>query len=199
MTNSFGDISIVNEAKFPVQDFNAFINFFQIQAKKYSNNIYIRYQVLKNGIIHVETLTYEQTDRIATNLACSLHTSLHTKSTIAILEDYSVAYLILLLALLKLRIPILLISVRNTSEAVQNLLQQVNADALIYGSAYCDIKDNINQYMTKDIECVLTPELKNLQELKDVPLSPKHDILLDQSFSSKDLDKTDIIVHRYMK
>lgn len=79
----FGDISIVNESKFPVKDHNSFIKNFQVQAKKYSDNIYIRYETVSNGDIHVETLIYKQADRIASNLACITHGALGNKSTIA--------------------------------------------------------------------------------------------------------------------
>lgn len=189
------DIRVVQEAKFPVHKFYAFINFFQIQAKKFSDNIYLRYEVMtEDHEIQVKTLTYGETDRIATNLACSLHDRLHGATTIALMEDYSATYLILMLALFKLRIPLLAVSVRNTAEAVQNLLNQVNADVFIYGSVYSNIKNSIQQDLP-EVKCVSTP-IMNFQELKYDPVHPDVDILLDSTFTSEDMNKTDLIVHR---
>ncbi|KAG2210850.1 hypothetical protein INT47_000004, partial [Mucor saturninus] len=177
-----------------VHEFNSFINFFQTQAKKFSDNIYLRYEVMTpQHDIQVETLTYGETDRIATNLACALHDRLHTASTIALMEDYSVTYLILMLALFKLRIPLLVVSVRNTPESVQNLLSQVNADAFVYGPLYTDVKESLQRDMP-GVQSIQTPPM-NFQELKSAPLHRDVDTLLDSKFTSEDLDKTNLIVH----
>lgn len=61
MAPLFDDMPLGKEALYPVKGCYSFLNFFQKQAKKFSNNIYIRYQVvLPEGDVTVKTLTYEQ-------------------------------------------------------------------------------------------------------------------------------------------
>lgn len=194
---SFDDITLVKEPRYPVHDYCCFINLFQKQAKKFEHNIYIRYEVLSSeGEIVVKTLTYGQVDLIATNLACVLYEKLGNKSVISLLEDHSVYYLIMLYTLYKLRIPVQMISARNSSAAVCSLLQQVNSDCLFYGIYYQHIKDIVSEE-NKSIECFLIPDL-DLENLSKKPLNPRWSEILDQKFTEEDLDKPVTIVHRYV-
>ena len=192
----YEDISPVREAEFPMAEYGTFINFLRKQAHKYHHYIYSRYQV-KNAQdeISVKTLTYGQLDTITSNLACILHGSLSTKTTIAIIDNHSLHYLVLLMALLKLRIPIMLISPRNSAAAVINLMNQVNADALLYGESYTAIKDAASIECSQDIHYEPIPSL-DLEYLTGIPLSSKYEELFDQEFTEEDHEKVCIIAHR---
>lgn len=192
---SFDDISLVKEAPYPVKNYYSFINLFQKQAEKYRDNIYLRYEVISTeGEIEVKTLTYGQVDLITTNLACDFYVKLGKKSVISILEDHSVYYLILLYTFYKLRIPVQMISTRNSSASVCSLLNQANSDCLVYGASYKHIKDVVLEE-NLDFECFPTLEL-NLEELSKKNINPRWDQILDQNFTEEDLYKTLTIVHR---
>ncbi|KAG2237907.1 hypothetical protein INT48_002212 [Thamnidium elegans] len=190
----FDDMSLIKEGKFSANDYYTFINLFQSQAKIFENNVYVHYQVTGvDGELEIKTLTYGQVDLISSNLACSLYELLNKKTVISILEDHSVYYLILLYTFYKLRIPIQMISTRNSPTAVSNLLKQADSDCLIYGKSYLPIKDIVLE-KNMGIECFLSPEL-NLEELSKYPLNPEFDQIIDQNFNESDLNKTAIMVH----
>ncbi|GAA5795097.1 hypothetical protein HPULCUR_000449 [Helicostylum pulchrum] len=190
----FDDISLIKEGKFSANDYYTFINLFQSQVKIFEDNTYVRYQVTgAEGELETKSLTYGQVDLISSNLACSLHASLNKKTVISILEDHSVYYLILLYTFYKLRIPIQMISTRNSPAAVSNLLKQTDSDCLIYGKSYLSIKDIVLEENV-GIECFLSPEL-NLEELSKYPLNPEYDQLIDQNFNESDLNKIAIMIH----
>lgn len=191
----FDAMSLVKEPHFPVKDYYSFINLFQKQAEKFKNNIYVRYEAVSNeGVIEIKTLTYGQVDLITTNLACEFHEKLSRKAVISILEDHSVYYVILLYALFKLRVPVQMISTRNSLASVCSLLSQVNSECLVYGESYQDITEAVSKELMA-IECLPRPCL-NLEELSKVPLNPNFDQILDRDFTEKDLKRSLIIVHR---
>ncbi|KAG2237908.1 hypothetical protein INT48_002213 [Thamnidium elegans] len=191
---SFDDITLVKEPQYPVHDYYCFINLFQKQAEKFKHNIYLRYEDLSSeGEIEVKTLTYGQVDLIATNLACDLYEKLGNKSVISVLEDHSVYYLIMLYTLYKLRIPVQMISARNSSAAVCSLLQQVNSDCLVYGIYYQHIKDIVSEE-NRNVECFPIPNF-DLENLLKKPLNPIWSEILDQNFTEEDLDRSVTIVH----
>ncbi|KAI9363163.1 hypothetical protein BD770DRAFT_440387 [Pilaira anomala] len=190
----FDAMSLVKEPHFPVKDYYSFINLFQKQAEKFKDNIYVRYETVSNeGVIKIKTLTYGQVDLITTNLACKFHEKLSKKAVISILEDHSVYYVILLYALFKLRVPVQMISTRNSVASVCSLLNQVNSECLVYGESYQNIKEAVSKELMA-IECLPRPGL-NLEELSKVPLNPKFDQILDQNFTEKDLKRSLAIVH----
>lgn len=195
--SSFDEISLVKEPRFSIKDYGCYINLFQKQAKKHKDNVYVRYEVVSvEGNIQVKTLTYGQVDLIITNLACEFYEKFAKKSVIFMLEDHSVYYLILLYTFYKLRVPVQMISTRNSSSAVCSLLNQVNSDCLLYGDSYQQIR-NYTLKEIVDIESIPRPKL-NLEELSKAPLNPNFEKILDQTFTEKDLKKTLNIGHRYI-
>lgn len=113
-------------------------------AKKFGENPCAYYQDLDiNGNIVVKKLTYEQVDRISSNLACILHPILADYSVVALMESHSFYYYIFSLAIYKLGIPILFLSTRNSSQSACHLLKQVGAQAFIYGESYSHIKETL--------------------------------------------------------
>lgn len=191
----FDDISLIKEGRFRADKYYAFINLFQSQADTHKDNVYIRYQTTTaDGIFTTRTLTYGQVDLISTNLACAFHEKLGHKSVISILEDHSVYYLIILYAFYKLRIPVQMISTRNSPAAICNLLKQADSDCLIYGESYQYIKDVVSEE-NLGIECFSMPAI-NLEELSNCPLYPEFNQILDLNFYEEDLVKIVIMVHR---
>lgn len=201
MTNlSFENMAIIKNPLFPIQDYNAFINFFQKQAQIHRDKVYFRYQTkLSDGNMVVNSLTFGEVDRITSNLACDLYETLGSKSMIALLEDHSVYYPIIQIAIHKLRIPVLLLSPRNSVEYVVDLLAQVNADVLLYGQRFEQIKDEVlvkfKADANNDILFTQTPII-NIQQLVQVPLNSRVTKILNFNFSSEDLSKIVVIIHR---
>lgn len=197
---SFEDMAIVKNPMFSLRDYNAFINLFQKQAQLHCDKIYFRYQMkLSDGSIVVKSLTFGEVDRITSNLACDFHKTLGSKSVIALLEDHSVYYLITQLALQKLRIPVLLLSPRNSAEYVVDLLKQVKADVLIYGQRYELMKNEVmvKARATYDTDILFTPiPSMDFEQLVHIPLHSRVTKILDHSFSTEDLSKTSVIIHR---
>lgn len=193
-------MGIIKNSIFPLHDYNAFINFFQKQAQIHSDKIYFRYQTrLSDGSIVVKTLTFGEVDRITTNLACELYETLGNKSTIVLVEDHSICYPILQIALHKLRVPVLLWSPRNSVDSVVNLLCQVNADVLLYGQRYIQLKDEVmartKAISNTDILFAQVPNI-NTDQLVQSPLNYSATEILDNNFTAKDLSKDFVIIHR---
>lgn len=197
--SSFENMGIVKNPMHHLSDYNAFINFFQKRAQLYRDKVYFRYQAkCSDGNIVVKTLTYGQVDRITTNLACDLYEILGDKTTIALIEDHSVYYVIIQLAIHKLRIPLLLLSPRNSVESVINLLSQVNADALLYGKRYGQLKDEVMAKIKADSDTnVLFTEspVIDFDHLIQIPLNTKASEILDYNFTNEDLEKIFLIIH----
>ncbi|KAG2237909.1 hypothetical protein INT48_002214 [Thamnidium elegans] len=158
------------------------------------DNIYFRYEVPSvKGELEVKTLTYGQVDLITTNLACELYTKLGKEPIVSVLEDHSVNYPILLYALYKLRVPVQMISIRNTPTTVCSLLNEAGSQCLVYGSSYLQVKETISKEIV-GVRCFPVPEL-NLEELSNSPLNSKWDQILNQNFTEEDIEKTVAIIH----
>ncbi|GAA5808035.1 hypothetical protein MFLAVUS_001417 [Mucor flavus] len=131
-------------------------------------------------------------DRISSNLACILHPILADYSVVALMESHSVYYYIFSLAIYKLRIPILFLSTRNSSQSACHLLKQVGAQAFVYGESYSHIKEAVVEEL--DIKHLKMPDI-DIDKMIDHPLNTDSDKLLDRKFTRKDLLKTLLIVH----
>ena len=198
----FDTMSLIREAAYPVQKYGAFVNFFQQQAQRFSDRTYIQYEKesFEDKEPVVETLTYDQVDRITSNLAIELDNSLQCMETIAILEDHSAGYLVLLIALFKLRKPVMILSTRNSSAALTSLLLQANVDTMFYGKNHHQILDDVTRELLleseKEVKFISVPTM-DLDLLAQAPLNADHDNILDRKFSNDDLEKTVLIMHRY--
>ncbi|KAI8066028.1 hypothetical protein BDF21DRAFT_388244 [Thamnidium elegans] len=189
----FESLPLATETIHPVSNYNSFINYFQEMAKKFGENPCVYYQDLDiNREIVVKKLTYEQVDRISSNLACTLHPILADDSVVSLMENHSVHYYIFSLAIYKLRIPILFLSTRNSSQSTCHLLKQVGAQTFIYGESYSHIKKSVVEEL--GIKHLKMPDI-NIDEMIEHPLNADSDKLLDRTFTRKDLFKTLLIVH----
>ncbi|GAA5799728.1 hypothetical protein HPULCUR_005145 [Helicostylum pulchrum] len=190
----FESLSLATEALYPVRNYNSFINYFQEMAKKFGKSPCAYYQDLNiDGEIVVKKLTYEQVDRISSNLACTLHPILADNLVLSLMENHSVYYYIFSLAIYKLRIPILFLSTRNSSQSACHLLKQVGAETFVYGESYSHIKEAVVEEL--GIKYLEMPHI-NIDEMIEHPLNADSNKLIDITFTRKDLLKTLLIVHR---
>ncbi|KAG2233404.1 hypothetical protein INT48_007434 [Thamnidium elegans] len=164
-------------------------NFMNIQCALYANHSYVSYYTNKR----YETLTYAQVDRLATNIACQLVNATKDVETISFIGDHSADYLITMLAILKLRIPMLAISPRTSEAGVVNLLKKTCATLLIVTSNYEAMANCLSMQCSNLKTIVLQP--LNIHRLLKKPIDANHVRLLDYEFSDDDITKTALIFH----
>ncbi|KAI8879659.1 acetyl-CoA synthetase-like protein [Backusella circina FSU 941] len=188
------DTDWISDSFYIIPDkWNTFINYFQHQAGLYADEVFIRYYTEENGKPGYSSLTYSQINRISANLACEWHKNIYNNKAIAILFDHSSDLLISMLAVLKLRIPLLVLSPRNSKAAISNLLRTTKCSLLIVGDKYKKIgEDSANNVQ----ECgFLSVSEYNLKFLAQQPLNDLVSTVLDNHFDDCDLDKISLILH----
>lgn len=168
----------------------AFINLFRIKCKLNSDRIFARYY--SNNAY--KTLTYAECDRITTNLACKWAAKGKGVECISLIGDHSVDYLIVMLALLKLRSTLLAVSPRNSEPAIINLLEKTNSKLFLATAKHESIAQSAAAKVG-GVEVIIIEPL-NIEELLLEPLVPEHDKLLDLEFTDADLEKAALIIHR---
>lgn len=174
-----------------VQHYKAFINFFRDRVQHYRDNIYMRYYT--NGIF--KTLTYGQVDCITTNLACKLAKIVPSElETVAFMNDHEASYLIVTLAMMKLRKALFTISPRNSEAAVANLIEKTNTKFIISSHKYEQTARNAIAHMN-DVEYMML-EPFDFESLAKEPLNSEHTHLLNYEFTDEDINKPAIILHR---
>ncbi|CAO3642731.1 unnamed protein product [Cunninghamella blakesleeana] len=144
---------------------------------------------------HYKTLTYADADHIAINLACSwaLKGARNLKM-IGFLHDHNVNHLIILLALMKLRVTVLLLSVKNSEAVNIHLLEKTKCQLLLASVNYEDIAKSASSKMADDIELNLVQPL-NIVDLIKEPRHPNYESILDLNFSNDDIKKDALIIH----
>jgi acyl-coenzyme A synthetase/AMP-(fatty) acid ligase len=179
---------------FRPEKWNAFINYFQHQVELYAHKVYISYYTDENGEPGYSSLTYCQVNRISTNLACEWYKGIKNSKSVAILFDHSTDLLISMLAIIKLRIPLLVLSPRNSKAAISNLLRTTKCSLLISGDKYKQIGED----STKNVKgCgFLSVSGYDLKFLSQQPLDNMASTVLNNEFDTHDLSKVCIILHR---
>lgn len=184
--------------------YHAFINLFGHLVSKYKTNTCVYYQEGSSTLFHC--LTYEQVDHISTNLACQWASSFllaghRDRRPIGFLADHSVDYFICFLALLKLRVPFLALSPRNSNMALANLLEKSNAGLLIASRMY-ELKAmdacNIVKSNHKTLHYQLISSL-DLDTMKQEPLNPSAHTIINMHFTKEDDDMPVLIAHRFVE
>jgi long-subunit acyl-CoA synthetase (AMP-forming) len=172
------------------EDQKAFTNYISTLAKLYSDRVMVRY--CSNG--EYKPLTYAEVDRISTNLACTWATDLHGCEVVAFMSEHSVSYMIIMLALLKLRVTMLAISPRNSEAAVVDLLEKTQCKLLIANIKY----EAISKSATAQIDGakVITVQPLDIEALLQEPLNVDFEKILDSNFTEKDITKNALIIHR---
>ncbi|KAI7859649.1 hypothetical protein BDC45DRAFT_590210 [Circinella umbellata] len=115
----------------------SFINLFEQQAERYSDSIFIRYQLPSTQ--EFKTLSYSQVNCISTNLANKWSSSLNGIKTIGLIADHSIYYMVTMLAIFKLQPVLLALSPRNSIEANVNLMAKTNTHFVIASQKYADV------------------------------------------------------------
>lgn len=172
------------------QHFKSFTNYMNEQTKMHADKVFARYYS-QNGF---KTLTYADVDRLATNLACKWAYAVQDVDVVSFISDHNMCYLIVMLALLKLRIPMFTISPRNSEAAVINLLKKTESKLLIIEAKYESI-GNAAAAQVADVNLMVISPL-DIDHLVKQPLNPNFQEFLDFDFSDKDINKTAIICHR---
>lgn len=139
------------------------------------------------------TLTYSQVDRIATNLACKWADKVKGTDVVSYIGDHGVDYLILMLAVMKLRITLLAISPRNSEAAVINLLEKTHSKVLITSEKYETLAKSSAAHVS-GVQVILGDSLE-IATLVQEPLNPDHAHLLNKEFSDEDITKSALIIH----
>ncbi|KAI7884620.1 acetyl-CoA synthetase-like protein [Lichtheimia hyalospora FSU 10163] len=179
--------------------YHAFINLFRYLAIQYKTNTCIYYQG-DNASFH--SLTYGQVDHISTNLACQWASFLlpHHRDPrpVGFLADHSVDYFIYLVAILKLRVPFLALSPRNSNMAIAHLLEKSNAELVIASEKYIhqamDACNIVKTKYNKKLSHQLLEPL-NLEKMIQEPLHPCAHTIINTRFTKDDENMPMLITH----
>lgn len=182
------DVSFTN-GQSVAQHYKAFTNYIDCQSIIHGDKAFIRYYA-DGGF---NTLTYSQVDRIATNLACKWAEKVKGADVISYIGDHGVDYLILMLAVMKLRITLLAVSPRNSEAAVVNLLEKTHSSVLMASEKYEAIARSSAAHVP-GVQVMLGDSLE-IATLVQEPLNPDHEHLLNKAFSDEDITKSALIIH----
>lgn len=169
--------------------FKSFINFMNVQSEIYSNLPFALYY-FKN---EYKSLSYSIIDKLSTNLACKWHRNLQSIDVVSFMGDHSVDYLIVILAVMKLRVTLMLISPRNSNNAVVNLLEKTKSKLLIVTTKYQNMVHKVAEKIP-DLK-VLTIECMNIEKLIEEPLNRDYETLINSNFTEEDIRKSVLILH----
>ncbi|KAL0144958.1 hypothetical protein V8B55DRAFT_1569449 [Mucor lusitanicus] len=171
------------------QHFKAFTNYMNQQTELYANKVFVRYY--SDG--ECKTLTYRDVDRLATNLACKWAYIVQDVGVVSFIGDHNIGYMIVMLALLKLRIPMFAISPRNCEAAVIDLLEKTESKLLVTEAKYDSIGKAASAQVA-DVNLMVIPPL-DIDNLAKQPLNPHFQEFLNLEFSDQDINKTVLIIH----
>lgn len=185
---SNSSISFSNGA-FVSNHYKAFTNYMNTQSKIHADKTFANYYY--NG--NFKDLSYSQIDLVATNLACKWAKDAENTEVISFISDHSVNYLIVMLAMMKLRVTMMAISPRNSEAASVNLLEKTNSKLMVVNVKYENIAKSVAAQVPGVKLIVLEP--LDIDALLEEPLNPNHQKLLNTSFSDSDKEKSALIIH----
>lgn len=172
--------------------YKTFVNLLNIQSNVYANNIMVRYS--SNKIF--KTLTYSQVDRITTNLACEWAKNVKDAGVISYINDSGVNYMLTMIALMKLRSVLFVISPRNSEAAVTELLKNTKSKTFFAAKKYEAVARSAASKLG-DVNVIIIDPL-NIESLLEQPLNDKYNNIIDSNFTENDIDKPALIIHRYI-
>lgn len=168
----------------------AFINYMNHQSQLHGDKVFVRYA--EQG--EFKPLTYAQIDHIATNLACKWAPAAQNTEVISFISDHTVRYLIVMLAMLKLRITMMAISPRNSEAAVANLLEKTQCKFLVAHNKYEVVARAAAAQCSGGVKIVIL-EAFDIDVMLKEPLNPDRGTLLNLNFSDEDKAKDALIIH----
>lgn len=179
-------------------DYYTFINLLNCIVAQCRDSVFTRYQTSTSCTF--SSLTYEEFDRITTNLACQWQLSF-LKDTppdtpVALVADHSVDYVISVIAIMKLKRVLLLIAPRNSHAAIRHLVLNAGAKTLITSKKY-EEKAKVSMENDRHIVSCHSFGMFDIPAMVQEPLHMDVDMLIDRQFDPEDKEKTAIIIHRY--
>lgn len=183
--------------------YHAFINLFRHLVTQYETRPCIYYQQ-GNRSTSFHCMTFGQVDHISTNLACRWASFLPVNddhTPVGFLADHSVDYFISFLAILKLRMPFLALSPRNSDMAIAHLLEKSRARFLLSSKKYdlkaTDACDLVNKHNgTLLISHQLFSPL-DLEKLLQEPLHREASSIVNTQFTKEDEIMPVLYTHRF--
>jgi acyl-CoA synthetase (AMP-forming)/AMP-acid ligase II len=172
-----------------VDYYKAFINYINNQCKIHADKVFARYYS-QGGF---KSLTYAQVDLLATNLACKWANDAKISKVVSFIADHTVTYLIIMLAMLKMRVTMMAISPRNSEAADANLLEKTQSKLLVAHVKYENVARAAAAQVSGVKVLILNP--LDIDELLKEPLNPDYENLLDLDFSDEDRAKDALIIH----
>lgn len=172
------------------QHFKSFTNYMTQQTKMHADKVFARYY--SNNKLN--TLTYADVDRLAINLACKWSYAVQDVNVVSYIGDHGVGYMIVMLALLKLRIPMFAISPRNSDAAVIDLLKKTESKLLITEAKYESTGKAASAHLA-DVDLKVVSPL-DIDSLVKEDLNPYFREFLNLNFNDEDMNKPVLIMHR---
>ncbi|KAI7869035.1 hypothetical protein BDF14DRAFT_1787307 [Spinellus fusiger] len=149
------------------------------------------YEKLNDGTEIYKTLTYEQFDRITTNLACEWKEMFKDTQYIGYINFHSIDYMITYIAILKMGLTLVCLSTKNSSAANASVLKSGNVTTLLTVPSY-----NKMAYDTADIlsNCkVIIANHHDIDAMIEQPLNTNAEDILQ--VIPKSLDDTILVLH----
>ncbi|KAI7904874.1 uncharacterized protein BX663DRAFT_431462 [Cokeromyces recurvatus] len=187
-TVSLGDVSFTNSQSVSIH-YKAFTNYMNYLSKLHSDKVFTRYYSNKT----YKTLTYADVDRMAINLACKWSKDAERSSVVSFMSDHTINYVIVMLALMKLRRTMLAISPRNSEAAITNLLEKTESKLLIANAKYENIIKGVKA-QNPDVKVIIIQPL-DIEALSKEPLNSDYKKILNYHFSDEDIEKDALIIH----
>ncbi|KAJ8654164.1 hypothetical protein O0I10_010112 [Lichtheimia ornata] len=172
-------------------EYHAFINLLDALFAQHRDRRFARYQTA-NG--EYKELTYEQFDRITTNLACRWHSQLASIESMGFIADHSIHYLVAMVAIMKLRPVLMALSPRNSEAANVNLLTKTESKFVIASEKYADMAKRCAAQVP-GVNYHIMPNTFDIDSLINEPLAANESKLINRQFTAEDQEKIALIIH----
>ncbi|KAI8140030.1 hypothetical protein BJV82DRAFT_716146 [Fennellomyces sp. T-0311] len=173
--------------EFDYNDYYSFINLFEERAKSNADSLFIRYQLPNSQ--EYKTLTYAETDRIASNLASDWAPFLENVDSMALLADHSIYYLVSMLAIFKHQTVMMALSPRNSAAANIDLLTKTESRYLVASEKYERMARECASQVPGGCGVHVVPSL-DLERL-----ARKTPIFKRRPSTTEDIEKIALIIH----
>ncbi|KAI9485924.1 MAG: hypothetical protein EXX96DRAFT_592819 [Benjaminiella poitrasii] len=169
--------------------YKAFTNYMNYQTQLHADKVFAHYSFNNT----YKTLTYADVDRMAINLACKWSKNAEGTNVVSFISEHNISYVIVMLALLKLRRTMLAISPRNSEAADVNLLQKTECKLLIANVKYEKLaKEAVAQ--VPGVKLIIIQPL-DIETIAKEPLNADYKKILNLQFSDHDIEKDALIIH----
>ncbi|KAI7863275.1 hypothetical protein BDF14DRAFT_1959255 [Spinellus fusiger] len=147
---------------------------------------------LEDGTETYKTLTYEQFDRITTNLACEWKPMFKDNTHIGYINDHTIDYLITYVSILKMNSILVCLSTRNSAAANASLLQNVNTTTLLAVPSYSTMAYDTSAILGNCKVTIVNPY--DIDTMVENPLNPNAEEILKET-TRRDAKETTLVLH----